>query len=167
MPTHPIQFFNIEHSTKAKIVAQTSKLHGNFHNEDSKMCDFERDTEKVKLAFQNVEGYDDSPLDEFDRAVLGIIIIKQGFGNRYTTVNIIHRALIGKPGRGDEGLIPHTNQKEAIIHSVIKLMSTVVDFSGGNESLKEMRYVDKDGNEIILRATNLLSADFLDAKINR
>lgn len=117
------------------------------------------------LKVTNADGYeDDTPLDEFDRAVLGVIISEYLAGNRYTTVNIIFRALIGKVG--DRGAILRKNQQDSIINSVIKLMATLVDFSSVAESLQEMKYTDKDGNEITLRSSNLLSADIIDAKIN-
>ena len=107
---------------------------------------------------------DDSPLDEFDRAVLGVIISEYLSGNRYTTVNIIFRALVGKVG--DQNARPHLNQKHAIENSILKLMGTIVDFSSVSESLNQLHYTDKDGNKIMLKKSNLLSADFLDAKIN-
>jgi len=53
----------------------------------------------------------DTPFDEFDRAVLGVIVSEYDIENHYTTVNIIHRALIGKPCRGDEGLVPQKIRK--------------------------------------------------------
>ena len=115
----------------------------------------------------NTEGYDDnSPLDEFDRAVLGIIISEYLSGNRYTTVNIIFRALIGNVGKAYDGIKPHKNQRQAIINSIEKLMGTLADFSQISKSLNQLHYTDKNGNKIILKKSNLLSADFLDAKIN-
>ncbi len=118
-----------------------------------------------QLKFSNADGYeDDNPLSEFDRAVLGVIISEYLAGNRYTTVNIIHRALIGKVG--DQNVRPFKNQQDAIINSVIKLMATVVDFSGAAESLIQMKYTDKNGNEVTLKSSNLISADILDGKIN-
>lgn len=120
-----------------------------------------------KLKIQNAEGYeDDNPLTEFDRAVLGVLISEFLAGNRYTTINIIFRALIGKIGKACEGVIPNKNQQDAIVSSVIKLMGTIVDFSSVTESLQEMNYADKDGNTVVLKADNLLSASLLDAKIN-
>ena len=119
------------------------------------------------LKVTNADGYeDDKPLTEFDRAVLGILISEYLAGNRYTTVNIIHRALIGKIGKACEGIIPNKNQQDAIVNSVIKFMGTIVDFSGAADSLLEMKYTDKNGNEVILKSANLLSADIIDAKIN-
>ena len=118
-----------------------------------------------KLAVQNAEGYDDdNPLSEFDRAVLGVIISEYLSGNRYTTVNIIHRALIGKVG--EVGAILRKNQQAAIVSSVIKLMATLVDFSCVSDSLLEMNYTDNDGNSVRLKNSNLLFADIVDAKIN-
>ncbi len=66
--------------------------------------------------------------------------------------------------RGDEGLIPHKDQRTAIVNSVEKLMGTVVDFSGVNESLKKLKYTDKYGNEIYFKIENLLSASILEPK---
>lgn len=117
------------------------------------------------VGIQNAEGYeDDNPLSEFDRAVLGVLISEFLAGNRYTTVNIIFRALIGKIG--DQNARPMKNQQDATVNSVVKLMGTIVDFSGVTESLTELKYTDKDGNTLTLKFANLISADILDAKIN-
>ena len=147
--------------------AYKALLRGKFYNVKEKRKTKKKDPVFSKLEIQNVEGYDnDLPLNEYDRAVLGIIISEYLVDNLYTTVNIIHRALIGRPGQGLKGFYPKKDQKKSIVDSVIKLMSTVVDFSGVNDSLKEMKYTDKDGNEITFRASNLLLADIIDAKIN-
>ena len=147
--------------------AYSQLLGGKFYHVQEKRKTHKKDAVFSKLEIQNVEGYDnDSPLDEYDRAVLGVIISEYDINNRYTTVNIIHRALIGRPGQGVKGFYPKKDQKKAIVDSVIKLMSTVIDFSGVNDSLKAMKYTDKDGNEITFRASNLLLADIIDAKIN-
>ena len=152
---------------KASKSAYKALLRGKFYNVKEKRKTKKKDPVFSKLEIQNVEGYDnDLPLNEFDRAVLGIIISEYLADNLYTTVNIIHRALIGRPGQGLKGFYPKKDQKKSIVDSVIKLMSTVVDFSGVNDSLKEMKYTDKDGNEITFRASNLLLADIIDAKIN-
>ena len=145
--------------------AYSHLLGGKFYNVQEKRKTHKKDAVFSKLAIRNVEGYDnDTPLDEYDRAVLGIIISEYDIGNHYTTINIIHRALIGKVGV--QNAVLRKNQKTAIINSVIKLMSTVIDFSGVNDSLKEMKYTDKDGNQLYFRVSNLLSADIIDAKIN-
>ena len=104
------------------------------------------------------------PLDEFDRAVLGVIVSEQNIDNRYTTVNIIHRALIGKPGQ--VAIVPSKDQKNAIFNSVSKLMGTVVDFSDVANSLKKLKYTSKNGNHLSFKLENLLSAGVLDAKVN-
>ena len=129
-----------------------------------------RNSKKNKTVYShiNISNNDDfdnlNPLDEFDRAVLGVIISEYLAGNRYTTVNIIFRALIGQVG--NQNVRPMKNQKQTIENSILKLMGTIVDFAGVNESLNQLHYTDKDGNKIILKKSNLLSADFLDAKIN-
>lgn len=116
----------------------------------------------------NVQGtaVTDTPLSEYDRAVFGVLVSEIDVGNRYTTVNIIHRALIGRPGQGLKGFYPEKDQKNAIINSVSKLMVPVVDFSDVKDSLKKLKYTDKDGNELILRKDNILSASIFDAKVN-
>ena len=157
----------IKNVFKASKSAYSKLLGGKFYNVQEKRKSKKKDAIFSKLEIHNVDGYDNIlPLDEFDRAILGIIISEYDIGNRYTTVNIIHRALIGKVGQGFLHIHPRKNQETAIVSSIIKLMSTVVDFSSVNDSLKEMKYTDKDGNELILRASNLLLADIIDAKIN-
>ncbi len=84
--------------------------------------------------------------------------------NLYTTINIVFRALVGKVG--DQNVRPSKNQETAIINSIHKLRHTDVDFSGVTDSLKEMKYTDKDGNELFFRNDSLLSATIVDAKIN-
>lgn len=140
-----------------------------FSQSKTKLNVKEKHKTKKKPAFVsniNVQSIDNNPLDEFDRAVLGVIISEYTVGNHYTTVNIIHRALIGRPGQGVKGFYPHKDQETAIINSIKKLMGTVVDFSGVNENLKKLKYTDKEGNELSLVADNLLSAGILNAKVN-
>ena len=108
--------------------AYRNALQGKLYRIKERKATQKRDAVFSLMNINNVEGYeDDSPLDEFDRAVLGVIISEYLVGNRYTTVNIIHRALIGKVG--EVAIIPYRNQKEALVSSVIKLMGTVADFS--------------------------------------
>ena len=45
-------------------------------------------------------------------------------------------------------------------------MGTVVDFSDAADSWKKLKYTDKEGNELIFRKDNLLSASIFDAKVN-
>ena len=147
--------------------AYAQLLGGKFYNVQEKRKTHKKDAVFSKLEIQNVEGYDNKvPLNEFDRAVLGVIISEQVFGNRYTTVNIIHRALIGRPGQATAGFYPRKDQEAAIVNSVSKLMGTVVAFSDAVDSWKKLKYTDKDGNELILRKDNILSASIFDAKVN-
>ena len=133
-------------------VKQTSKS----SKHDPVFCSF---------TLQNAEGFEnDTPLNEFDRAVLGILISEFLAGNHFSTVNIIFRALIGKVG--DQNVRPMKNQKSAIFNSLFKLMGTVVDFQNLSDVLKGLHYSDKDGNFISLRSSNLISIDILDAKVN-
>jgi len=140
-----------------------------FGNSHSKISVKEKHKSKRKNAVVSnikVEGaaVTDTPLDEFDRAVLGVIVSEYDVNNRYTTVNIIHRALIGKPGQ--VAIVPSKDQRNAIFKAVNKLRLTDVDFSDVSNSLKKLKYTDKDGNELILRKDNLISAGIFDAKVN-
>ena len=118
-----------------------------------------------RYKLQNALGYEDkTPLNEFDRAVLGVIISEYLAGNYYTTINIIFRALIGKVG--EVGVIPCKNQKDAIIKAVMRLMARIVDFRSFDASLGKMNYTDKSGNQLKFGVTSLLSAEIVDAKIN-
>ena len=119
----------------------------------------------TSLRISNDADYNDTnPLTEFDRAVLGVIISEYLSGNRYTTFNMIFRALIGQIGK--VGIVPRPNQKQAIENSIEKLMGTIVDFAEISKSHNELHYTDKNGDELRLKKSNLLSADILDAKVN-
>ncbi len=59
----------------------------------------------------NIKVQGDTPLNEHDRAVLGVIVSEQLFGNHYTTTNIIYRALIGKPAKGADSIKPSRYQR--------------------------------------------------------
>ena len=117
------------------------------------------------FSMHNAEGYaDQSPLDEFDRAVLGVVISEYLAGNSYTTVNIIFRALIGKVGQ--VAIVPYKNQKEAIINSVVKLISRIVDFRYFKACFEQMNYTDKNGNDLKFGVEPLLPAGLVDAIVN-
>lgn len=138
-------------------------LNGKSYDVKQKSKTKKKGTVKSPIRIANADGYDDiSPLDEFDRDVLGVIISEWKEGNKYTTVNIIYRALIGKIG--DQNVRPQPNLKKAIEKSVLKLMSTIVDFSAVNDTLKNLKYAD--GDELKFKQSNLLAADTLDVKIN-
>lgn len=91
---------------------------------------------RTPYKISNAAGYDNTdPLTEFDRAVLSVCISERYEGNNHTTPAIILRGLTGKVGRGDAE--PSKNQREAILTSITKLMSTIieVDLSETNEKL--------------------------------
>ena len=120
-----------------------------------------------KATISNVLGYEnESPLDEFDRAVLGVIISECLFGNTVMTTNTIYRALIGKVGQADAGIYPKKNQEAAIINSILKLMSKLVNLKYLAETMKELKYTDKDGNEFVFEWTLLLPVSVGYAKVN-
>ncbi len=120
-----------------------------------------------KYTMVNAEGYTDTtPLTEFDRAVLGVVISEYLAGNAYTTVNIIFRALIGKVGQANDGVKAQKNQRDAIIQSVMRLMAKTVDFRKFADSFGKMKYTTKNGDELKFGVENLLSAGIVDAVVN-
>ena len=119
-----------------------------------------------RFGVQNVAGYDnESPFDEFDRAVMGVLTSEYLAGNRYTTVGIVYRALIGKVGDQKKKSFGE-KLKNHIVESVEKLMGTVVDFSGVSKSLEEMKYTDEEGNTIKIRQAPLASIIIADVTLN-
>ena len=85
----------------------------------------------------NVDGYDGAdPLDEFDYAVLSVCLSDFKALNRHTTPAIVLRGLTGETSKDGGGKI-HKDQRDWILNSVHKLMSTVitVDLSDTNEKL--------------------------------
>lgn len=90
----------------------------------------------------NADGYDGTdPLNESDRAVLSACISEFEASNKYTTIAILLRSLTGKVG-GSDGAV-YANQREWILNSLHKLMSTIitVDLADTNEKLN---YVGAD-----------------------
>ena len=110
----------------------------------------------------NVDGYDDeSPITELDAAVLSVCISEQKVGNEDTTTAIILRALTGKVGEsGDHKL--RVNQREAILHSVTKLMQTIIDIDLSDTN-KALGY--NSGKPQQLRAP-ILPCEFVTIEIN-
>ena len=75
----------------------------------------------------NASDYDNTdPLTEFDRAVLSVCISNFAVGNRCVTPAVIFRGLTGKTGSGGKGKV-NPDQLSAILFSVKKLMSTIID----------------------------------------
>lgn len=71
-----------------------------------------------------IDGYtDNTPLDQFDRAVLAACISEWAANNRYTTPSIIYRHLTGKVGSDAE---PKPELRSAILKSIDKMMCTQI-----------------------------------------
>ena len=75
----------------------------------------------------NINDYDNTdPLTEFDRAVLSVCVSNFAIGNRCVTPAVILRGLAGKTSKGGKGKV-NPAQLDAILFSVKKLMSTIID----------------------------------------
>ena len=116
-------------------------------------------TYKLVLNDEECDGSD--PLNEFDRAVLSVCISEWEVGNRHTTPAIILRGLTGKTGVKGKGKI-HKDQYTAIINSVKKMMSIIIeiDLSDVNEKLN---YNDGKQQKI---TSAILPAYFITDSIN-
>ena len=116
-------------------------------------------TYKLVLNDEECDGSD--PLNEFDRAVLSVCISEWEVGNRHTTPAIILRGLTGKTGVKGKGKI-HKDQYAAIINSVKKMMSIIIeiDLSDVNEKLN---YNDGKQQKI---TSAILPAYFITDSIN-
>ncbi len=115
----------------------------------------------TKVKITNVKGYfNKEPLDQFDFAVFSVCISEQFAGNFYITPAIILRGLTGKIGKGDAE--PNSNQRAAIMHSLQKLMGTVVrvDLTDYCEKLKIK--VDKPP----VFVGQVLPAQYVEATVN-
>lgn len=103
---------------------------------------------------QNADGFGNKePLDEFDRAIFGVMVSEFLKGNQYTTPSIIFRALIGKVGEGYNGINPTKNQVTMIETSIDKMMFTEFD-SNAAQSLEQMKY--DNGEEIFIEKSAIL-----------
>ena len=78
----------------------------------------------------NTADYDNTdPLTEFDRAVLSVCVSNFAIGNHCVTPAVILRGLTGKTSKGGKGKV-NPAQLDAILFSVKKLMSTIIDLDG-------------------------------------
>ena len=102
-----------------------------------------------------------SPLTEFDRAVLNICVAEWKAGNKYTTVNIIFRALVGKVG--EIGAVPTSAMKQKIVASILKLMGSILTLDI-SESYQVLKYAN--GDELKYIKSAILPCCFVQAKIN-
>ena len=75
----------------------------------------------------NADGYDNTdPLNEFDYAVLSVCISYLADGIEHITPAMIYRGLTGKVSKGGKGKMT-IEQRDAILSSVKKLMSTIIE----------------------------------------
>ena len=90
----------------------------------------------TKIWIELINGYNDlTPLNEYDRAVLGACMAEQQKGNPITTPSIIYRNITGSEKE------PTKKQIEEIMHSIDKLMFTriKIDASDTYKKLSALR----------------------------
>ena len=102
------------------------------------------------------------PIDEYDRNVLAAFISNWQIGNRYLTPGIIHRFITGKVNDKSCSAYPTDAQREKIMHSVRKLMTTLYD-TNMTEVCENLKY--NDGKPLHIVAP-LLSASYIEGTIN-
>lgn len=152
-----------------KLVKVTQKMNGDLYKDIvSGKCQagiVEKKNHKKKgdiittYTISNSDGYENTdPLNITDYSVLSACASEFDAGNRFTTVAIILRALIGEVG--NQNVRPRPDQYYMIMTSLKKLMGTIIeiDLSATNESLKY------SGNKKITSA--LLPAKIIETSIN-
>lgn len=102
------------------------------------------------------------PLDETDRDVLSAFISNWQIGNRYLTPGIIHRYITGKVNDSSCCATPTQAQRDKIMRSVRKLMTTLYD-TDMTEVCENLKY--NDGKPLHIVAP-LLSACYIEGTIN-
>lgn len=96
-----------------------------------------RDNVITTYTLTNADGYDNTePIDETDRAVLSVCCSAYEAGLRYMTLGMIIRGLTGKTRENHNGTV-NPDQRDTIIHSLQKLMSTIItiDLTDTNKKL--------------------------------
>lgn len=152
-----------------KLVKVTQKMDGDLYKDivsgKRKAGIVEKKNHKKKgdvittYTISNSDGYENTdPLNITDYSVLSACASEFDVGNRFTTVAIILRALIGEVG--NQNVRPRPDQYYMIMTSLKKLMGTIIeiDLSATNESLKY------SGNKKITSA--LLPAKIIETSIN-
>lgn len=119
-----------------------------------------------EYTISNVDGFDNSdPLFFFDYSVLSVCISESLAGNNILTLPIILRGLTGKStgvsGGTANGAV-NSDQRNAIIVSIEKLMSTIVKYNCSDAN-KKLGYNDST-NTII--TDTILPCHFATSKIN-
>ena len=120
---------------------------------------------KIRSPFKvyNGKGYiNTAPLTEFDRAVLAVCISNWLAGNRHITPAIIYRGLTGKVNHLARDAKPSTDQRNAIMRSIEKLMGTIVS-SDMTDVCKNLKYNDGKPFKFV---SALLPAYYIEATIN-
>ena len=111
----------------------------------------------------NINGYiNESPPDEYDRAVLSYLSSEFLKGNRYVTFPMIQRGISGKSGRMDCYNTVSDDQAAAIETSLSKLMFTAYcPHQCTNDALQKMNY-----GEVKVEKSAILPACIVKATIN-
>ena len=102
------------------------------------------------------------PLNETDRDVLSAFISNWQIGNHYLTPGIIHRHITGKVNGRSCCATPTKAQRGRIMHSVIKLMTTLYD-TDMTEVCENLKYNDGKPFRIV---SPLLPAYYIEGTIN-
>ena len=98
------------------------------------------------------------PLSEFDRAVLSVCAVYFDAGFTHITVAMIFRSLTGKK---DSDAQPYSDQYYAILHSITKLMGTLISIDD-SETNELLGY--EQGKSITCSA--ILPAQFIETNVN-
>jgi hypothetical protein len=141
--------FNIAPEYYAQMI-QDNKGHGIIEKKHHKKHG------KVRSNFHifNENGYTVIiELNEFDRAVLSVCISEWQVGNRYITIPMILRGLIGKVG-ASTGFRVYKDQRTAILQSIDKLMFTAYD-PNMIDAFQKLNYDDEGKIEKITKSAIL------------
>jgi hypothetical protein len=120
---------------------------------------------KIKSPFRVYTGEgvtNKEPLNQFDRAVHDVIVSNWYAGNRYITPGIIYRGITGKVNYATCDARPSDSQRTKIMHSVEKLMTTLVS-SDMTDVCKNLKY--NDGKPFTF-CSAVIPACYVDATIN-
>ena len=110
--------------------------------------------------FTNVEGYENTePINETDRAVLSVCCSAYEDGLRYMTLGMLLRGLTGKTRKTHNGKV-NKAQRAAILHSLQKLMNTIITIDL-TQTNKKLHY---EGKKKI--TSTLLPAKYVTSIIN-
>ena len=116
------KLFNIADNNYSSIIAKNAKATITEKKNHKKKGNL-----KSGFKLQNSEGYTNiAPLDEYDRAVLGVCISEYDNGNSYISLSMIQRALSGKNCKAD-GDRTYKKQFADIKQAIDKLMCTLYD----------------------------------------